>query len=97
MTTTVTVKTHTWPVAVEIYGHSNYSSPQHRSYGHSNETRFQAANSVKDYTVSSSASVTVRELPEGVTSLDDADLPTSMGADPAGFDDASAKLGTATA
>lgn len=69
MTTTVTVKTHTWPVAVTTEGNNNFNDPKMRSHGYSSMTVFVPANSSQDFAASSSASVTVRELPEDATDL----------------------------
>jgi hypothetical protein len=71
MTTTVTVETHDWPVAVDVHQSHNFTGPTARGYGNSCRTDFVSKNTKRMFTVSDGTSVTVRELPKTAVSLDD--------------------------
>lgn len=71
MTTTVTVETHDWPVAVDTHDDHNFATPERRGYGHRNETEFVPANSKKQFYITDTRSITFRELPADAKSLDD--------------------------
>lgn len=62
MTTTVTVETHDWPVAVDTHDDHNFATPERRGYGHRNETEFVPANSKKQFYITDTRSITFREL-----------------------------------
>ena len=72
MTTTVTVKTHDWPVAVSTNSNHSFTDRNVRSHGYTDRTEFVPAHTERSFTVSNTTSVSVRELPEEATSLDDA-------------------------
>jgi hypothetical protein len=69
MTTTVTVKTHTWPVRVTITAWNRHETPVFQTSGSSTSTQFQAAHSEGIYYVSATASIAVDELPENAMDL----------------------------
>lgn len=71
LTTTITVETHDWPVAVETADNHNFVDPFRRGYGHSRETQFVPANTKRQFHITDSRSVTFRELPKDAKSLDD--------------------------
>jgi hypothetical protein len=69
MTTSVTVKTHDWPVAVTENASHFSNSDKYQSHGNSITTRFVPANSEATFSVTDSLQITVRELPKDATGL----------------------------
>jgi hypothetical protein len=70
MTTTVTVKTHDWPVCVSSASDHSYSDSQKRGWGHSHNEEFVPANTERTFNVTNTNTITVRELPKDATGLD---------------------------
>ena len=71
MTTTVIVKTHTWPVCVTISDSYNFDSDTLVRYGHSMEKQFVAAHSERSFHVTNTRSISVAELPENAMGIND--------------------------
>jgi hypothetical protein len=69
MTTTVTVKTHDWPVEAYTSSTTNFASSEVRREGYATTTEFVPAHSERSFYLSDSASVSLRELPIGTEGL----------------------------
>lgn len=73
MTTTVTVKTHDWPVAVEASHDFSHATDHVVSHGYGSTTTFVPPHSEQTFTVTDTQRVNVRELAKGATKLHDHD------------------------
>lgn len=71
MTTTVTVKTHDWPVAVEASHSHNHATDHVVSRGYGSTTTFVPAHAEQTFNVTDTQTISVRELPKGATKLFD--------------------------
>lgn len=69
MTTTIRIETGHRPVAVTIDESFNTDEPETQRYGHSSTTHFVGPNDVFPATIYDGRAISVRELPEGATSL----------------------------
>jgi hypothetical protein len=84
MTTSVTVKTHDWPVAATVNTQHNFSDNQRQGYGYSTTTHFVPANSEQTFSISKGTNVTFVELEQGATGLPSNELPLVGNASSAG-------------
>lgn len=71
MTTTITVETHDWPVAVTTNDNHSHTSPERVSNGYTETVEFVPANSKRQFYVTDARSLSFRELPKGATGLYD--------------------------
>jgi hypothetical protein len=69
MTTTITIETHDWPVAVGISVDRSATAPLHVVHGWSTETIYVASHSKRQFHISSKTNLTVSELPKDATDL----------------------------
>ena len=69
MTTTVTVKTHAWPVSVTTESNHSFRDDRRSSHGYSRSEEFVPKDSERSFNVTDTTSVTVRELPAEATGL----------------------------
>ncbi|WP_019053597.1 hypothetical protein [Sphingobium xenophagum] len=73
MTTTITVVTHGWPVAVTTSSEHNHSDERQQSHGYHTSTVFVEKGSKADFHISQDTQISVRELAadaEGLYSKD---------------------------
>lgn len=69
MTTTITVKTHSWPVAVTASEDHSYSDDRVASHGYRSTTTFVPKESEQTFNVSQTSQLSIRELPQEATGL----------------------------
>ncbi len=69
MTTTVTIKTHSRPAVVDTHNYYSINTPTQVSQGSSSSSDFLAPDSERQFVVTDTQTVSVRELPEGATDL----------------------------
>lgn len=74
MTTTVTVTTHDWPVAVEASHSHNHASDHVVSHSYGSTTTFVPAHSEQTFNVTDTQTISVRELAKDATKLFDHDV-----------------------
>ena len=71
MTTKVIVETHTWPVIVTASFSHFHSGPTVRSWSNSETNTFVPQHTKREFVVTKETRLTVVELPEDATSLED--------------------------
>lgn len=69
MTTTITVTTHGWPVAVSTSSSHNHSDDRNQSHGYQETTVFVEKGAKVDFHISQGTSISVRELPADAEGL----------------------------
>ena len=69
MTTTITIETHSWPVSVSTSEEHSHNDNLVQSHGYRSTTTFVPKNSKQVFHVSSTSSLSIRELPEDATGL----------------------------
>ena len=73
MTTSVTVKTHDWPVKVTFYDSYHSEGPKSRTNTNGYTEEFVEANSERELHLTDTRSISFEELPKEATDLDHAD------------------------
>jgi hypothetical protein len=69
MTTTITVTTHNWPVAVTTHSEHSFADDNNRGNGYSSTSTFVPRSSARDFTISQGTNITIEELPAEAQSL----------------------------
>ena len=80
MTTTVTIKTHDWPVAATVNTNTDFDDGKTRVYGHSSRTEFVPPNTERDFHISSGTSISFNELPKEAQDLNYGRAEANIGA-----------------
>jgi hypothetical protein len=77
MTTTITVETHSWPVAVTTSSEYNHSDERNQSHGYRTATVFVPKGEKQQFHISQDTQISVRDLPadaEGLYSKEASEL-----------------------